>query len=349
MTDQWSPGDEPTPSPAPVTYSTRTRLQSGEVLRIGIVIGCLVVLVASAAVTIGASPSPASDPSVAPAASAGPGGDKGRFGPGGPGLWFGFGGKGGPSIVGGPIIGQRVGGFGGAITITKVDGAAVSLKTVDGWTRTISVTDTTQIRVGSQTGKLSDLKVGDTISLAQKKNADGTFAVTMILVRVPTVGGTVTEVTSTGFTIKLRDGSSKTVTTSSSTSFLLGDAKSSKSDLSVGARVTVEGTDGSSFAADVVHIAPDLRIGKVTAVTGSSITIQGRNNTTITIHVDASTTYRVNGAAAGKLSDVTVGMYISAQGLSRADGSLDATTVLAGALRGPKLLPVRPDASAAPS
>jgi len=180
-------------------------------------------------------------------------------------------------------------------------------------------------------------------------NTDGTFAVTMIFVRVPTVGGTVTAVTSSGFTVKQRDGSSKTITTSSSTSFLLGAAKSSKSDLSVGARVTVEGTDGSSFAADVVHIVPDLRIGKVTAVTSSSITIQDRDNTTITIHVDASTTFRVKGAAAGKLSDVTVGMYVSAQGLSRADGSLDATTVLAGALRGPKVLPIKPDPSTAPS
>lgn len=347
MTDQWTPSDEPTPSPAPIQYSTRTRLHSGEILRIGIVIGCLVVLVASAAVTIGASPSPATDPSTAPAASAAPGGDKGRVGPAGPGLWFGV--KGGPSIAGGPIVGQRVGRLGGTITITKIDGANVSLKTVDGWTRTIAVADTTQIRVGSEAGKLSDLKVGDTISLAQKKNADGTFAVTMIIVRVPTVAGTVTAVTSTGFTVKLRDGSSKTVTTSSSTSFLLGTAKSSKSDVSVGARVSVEGTDGSSFAADVVHIVPDLRIGKVTAVTNSSITIQGRNNTTITIHVDAATTYRVKGAAAGKLSDVTVGMYVSAQGLSRADGSLDATSVMAGALRGPKVLPIKPDPSTAPS
>ena len=352
MTDQWTPSDEPTPSQAPVKYSTRSRLHSGEVLRIGIVIGCLVVLVASAAVTIGASPSPGSDPSAAPAASAAPGGDKGRVGPrlpGLPGLFFGFGGKGGPSIAGGPIIGERVGRLGGAITITKIDGSDVSLKTDDGWTRTIAVTDTTQIRIGTQTGKLSDLKVGDTISLAQKKNADGTFAVTMILVRVPTVAGTVTDVTSTGFTVKQRDGSSKTVTTSSSTSFLLGTAKSSKSDLSVGARVSVEGTDGSSFAANVVHIVPDFRIGKVTAVTSSSITIQGRNNTTVTIHVDASTTYRVKGATAGKISDVTVGMYVSAQGLSRADGSLDATTVLAGALRGPKVLPIKPDPSTAPS
>ena len=166
MTDQWTPSDEPTPSPAPVTYSTRTRLHSGEILRIGVVIGCLVVLVTSAAVTIGASPSPATNPSTGPAATAAPGGDKGRvgpFGPGGLGQWFGLGGKGGPSIAGGPIIGERVGRLGGAITITKIDGANVSLKTVDGWTRTIAVTDATQVRLGSQAGKLSDLKVGDTV------------------------------------------------------------------------------------------------------------------------------------------------------------------------------------------
>jgi hypothetical protein len=352
MTDQWTPSDEPTPSPPPVAAITRTRFHSGEILRIGIVIGCLVVLVASAAVTIGASPSPVSDPSASPAASAAPvapGGGKGLFGPGGLGQWFGFGGKGGPWTAGGPIIGERVGRLGGAITITKIDGTNVSLKTDDGWTRTISVADTTQIRVGSQAGKLADLKVGDTISLAQKKNADGTFTVTMIFVRVPTVGGIVTAVTSTGFTVKQRDGSSKTVTTSSSTSFLIGAAKSSQSDVSIGTRVLVEGTEGTSFDADVVHIVPDLRIGKVTAVTSSSITIQGRDNTTITIHVDASTTYRGKGGAAGKLSDVTVGMYLSAQGISRADGSLDATTVVTGTLRGPKLLPVRPDASSPPS
>jgi hypothetical protein len=347
MTDQWTPSDEPMP-PTPSQSRMRMRPRQGEILRIGVVVGAMVVLVASAAVTIGASPSPTADPSAsAPAASAAPGGDKGRPGPGGPGFFFG--GKGGPSILGGPIIGGRVGQIGRSITITKIDGASVSLKTDDGWTRTITLTDTAQIRIGSQAGKLADLKVGDTVSLNEKKEADGTYTITLIVVRVPTIAGTVTDVTSSGFTVKQRDGSSKTVTTSGSTSFLLGDAKSSKSDVSVGARVQVEGTDGSSFAASVVHIVPDFRVGKVTAVTGSSITIQGRGTTTITIHVDGSTTYRVKGAAAGKLSDVTVGMYVSAQGLSRADGSLDATTVLAGSLRGPKVLPVKPDPSTAPS
>jgi hypothetical protein len=346
MTDQWTPSDEPTP-PAPATFNKRPRLRPGEILRIGIVIGSLVVLVASAAVTIGASPSTSADPSASgPSASSAPNADKDRpdhGGFGGPG--FRFGGPGGPSIVGGPILGGRFDAIGRAITITKIDGANIGLKTDDGWTRTIVVTDTTQIRIGSQAGKLADLNVGDKVSLNQTKNADGTFAITLIVVRVPTIAGTVTDVSSSGFTVKQRDGSSKTVTTSSSTSFLLGQAKSSRSDVTVGARVQVEGTDGTAFAATVVHIVPDFRIGKVTAVTSTTITLEVRDGKTATIHVGAATTYRVQGATAGKLSDVTVGMYVSAEGLSRADGSLDATTVAAGTLRGPRVLPVKPDPS----
>jgi Domain of unknown function (DUF5666) len=351
MTDQWTPGDEPT-TPAPTAFKARTRLRTGEILRIGVVVGSLVVLVASAAVTLGASPSPSGDAGAsAPSATSAPAG-KDRPGPGfggfgGPG--FRFGGPGGPSTVGGPIIGGRFGAIGRSITITKIDGSNIDLKTDDGWTRTIAVTATTQIRIGSQPGTLADLKVGDAVSLNETKNTDGTYAITLVVVRVPTIAGTVTDVTSSGFTVKLRDGSSKTVTTSSATSFLLGAAKSAKTEVTVGARVQVEGTDGTPFAATVVHIVPDFRIGKVTAVTATTITIAVRDGKTQTIHVDASTTYRVAGATAGKLSDVTVGMYVSAQGLSRADGSLDATMIAAGNLRGPKVLPIRPDPSTAPS
>lgn len=344
MTEQWTPSAEP-PPPTPTPTSTRIRLRRGEMLRIGVVIGALFVLVASAAVATGASPSPSADPSSsAPAGSPKANDNQGR--------------KDGPSFrFSGPLgdlfrgFAKGSGGdrFGRAITITKIDGSNVSLKTADGWTRTIAVTGTTQIRIGSQTGALADLKVGDTVNLVQKKNTDGTFTVTLIVVRVPTVAGTVTDVTSSGFTLKLRDGSSKTVTTSSSTDFLLGTAKSSKADVKVGARVQVEGKDGTSFAANVVHIVPDFRAGKVTAATSTTITIEGRGGKAVTIHVDAATTYRVNGVATAKLSDVTVGMVISAQGLSRADGSLDATSVFAGKSRAPKVLPVKPDPSTTPS
>lgn len=359
MTDQWTPSDAPTPTtpPTPTSFASTTRLKTGEILRIGVVIGSLVVLVASGAVAFGASPDPSASPAnAAPSATApadkdntpttkGPGLFGGQGMPGMPGWSGGFGDKG--FGMGGGMGGGRVA-FGRTITIAAIDGSKVSLKTDDGWTRTVTVTDSTQIRIGSQAAKLADLKVGDVVSFSEKKETDGSYTITIIVVRVPTIAGTVTDVTSGGFTVKQRDGSSKTVTTSSSTSFLIGQATGAKADLTVGARVSVEGTDGTSFAARVVHIVPDVRSGKVTATTGTTITIALRDGKTATIHVDSATTYRVKGATTAKLSDITVGMAVTAQGLARADGSLDATNVVGGNQRGQKLIPVKPDASASP-
>ena len=63
---------------------------------------------------------------------------------------------------------KAFGGFGGGIarglggvTITAIDGSKLSLKTADGWTRTITVTTDTTITKGGQAIKVGDLDVGD--------------------------------------------------------------------------------------------------------------------------------------------------------------------------------------------
>ena len=76
------------------------------------------------------------------------------------------------------------GGF-GSITITAINGSSLSLKTDDGWTRTITVTADTKITKAGQAMSLSDLAVGDHIRFAQKKNDDGTYTVTAIAIRSP--------------------------------------------------------------------------------------------------------------------------------------------------------------------
>lgn len=327
MTDPITPREDTTPRPAtmPIEHTGGTRLRASKTARVGLIVVCLVVLVASAAVASGASPAPSPDgASAAPAASAAPG----KTGPswGGQGGGFGQGGfSGGGRVAGGPDIGR-------AITIAKIDGSNVSLKTDDGWTRTITVTGQTEIRIGTQKGSLSDLKVGDEVNLRETKNSDGTYAVTLIVVRVPTVAGTITDITTGGFTIKQRNGSTKTVTVSSSTDYLIAGSTGAKSDLSVGTQVQAEGTAGSgaTFAARVVHIVPDVRSGTVTATTSTTITIKSRDGSTPTIHVDAKTTYRVAGTASATIAAVKVGMVIMAQGTSRSDGSLDALSVSAG-------------------
>jgi len=115
--------------------------------RIAIVIGSLIVLAASAALTLAASPSPSA--STAPGGATSPTDpDKDWTGPGGFGMR-------------GPGDSFRV--HSGAITVTAVSGSNLSLKTDDGWTRTITVTSDTKITKAGATIAVGDIKVGDTI------------------------------------------------------------------------------------------------------------------------------------------------------------------------------------------
>ena len=220
-------------------------------VRIGIVAGSAILFVVGAVAAMGASPSPSTAPSgssgtttpanpVAPLDGIGP-----RMGILGGGL----------DMRGGP--GFKFGGF-GDISITAISGSSLSLKTDDGWTRTITVGSSTTITKGGQAIALGDLKVGDQIVFGETRATDGSFTIDQIRVVLPVVGG----------------------------------------------QVTAVGTD--------------------------SITVDQKGGGSATIHVSSSTTYDVNGATNGKLSDVTVGAFVVAEGTQRSDGSLDATTVHAG-------------------
>jgi hypothetical protein len=225
---------------------------------VAVVLASIAVL-AAAAITMGASPGPSTGASSTPAASTEPGatavppihdawpngglgafrddfGAFGRFGGGAPG------------------IGRHAG-----VEITAIDGSDLDLETVDGWTRTITVTDDTEITKGGDPIELDDLAVGDSIRFRQQRNDDGTFSIIRIDVVLP-------------------------------------------------------------------HIA-----GAVTAVTDTTITVELRGGTTATVHVDDGTTFKVEGVTGtAGIDDVEVGMRIVASGEANADGSLDASRVLAG-------------------
>ena len=65
----------------------------------------------------------------------------------------------------------------------------------------------------------------------------------------------------------------------------------------------------------------------MTAKTSDTITIKGRDGKTTVLHVTDKTTYDVKGKADATLSDIAVGDRVSAEGLPRADGSVDAASV----------------------
>jgi hypothetical protein len=222
-------------------------------VRIGIVAGSAVLIVIGAVAAMGASPAPSGTASSP---------DAGTTNPVAPGLPFDgalpkvgmMGGPGGDMRGG---IGFRLGGF-GDITITSIDGSNLSLKTDDGWTRTITIGSSTTITRGGQTIAVGDLKVGDQIVFGEKRETDGSYTIGQVRVVLPVIGG------------------------------------------------------------------------QVTAIGADSITIDQKGGASATIHVSSATTYDVNGNESAKLSDITVGSFVVAEGTQRSDGSLDASAVHAG-------------------
>jgi hypothetical protein len=229
---------------------------------------------------------------------------------------------------------QRRGGFVGPITITAIVGSSLSLRSADGWTRTVAVTADTAITRGGQPIKLTDLTVGDEIRLRQRKLEDGTFQVNAIAVIVPIVHGEVTAVGPSSLTIERR-GTTRTVTVTPSTAYRLGDQDATKADVEVGNVVTIAGTRGAddSITAITVRIRLQKVSGTVASKTASTIVLTRRDGSTTTVRVDAMTTYHVRGVETATLADVDVGMRVTGLGVRRDDGSLDAVAVAARAPR----------------
>lgn len=214
------------------------------------------------------------------------------------------------------------------ITIAAKDGTTLTLKTDDGWTRKIAIESDTVITKGGVAIKAGDLNVGDPIAFRQVRNTDGSYKVTEIRVLVPHVGGVVTAVGSGSLTIKLKDGSSKTITLPGTTKYALGPRDASLSTVKVGSKVDVAGTiSGDTFTAISVKIQPDHLAGDVTATTSSTITIKKGDGTTATIKIDGATTFKVAGKEKATLADITAGMRVDAEGTLASDGSLAAITV----------------------
>ncbi len=217
-----------------------------------------------------------------------------------------------------------------SITITAISGNSLTLKTTDGWTRTIDATGATITKAG-QTISVSALKVGDQIAFRESRQSDGTFKITSITVVVPTVEGTVSSVGAGSITVTLGDGSTKVLTTTSATTYTKGGASVSRSTIVTGNRIEAQGMVDSSgnFTATSITIAPDVVVGTVSSKTASTIVVTTAAGKTVTVNVTASTTYRVAGVASATLANVAVGNRIAAEGALQSNGSLNATIVVA--------------------
>lgn len=222
------------------------------------------------------------------------------------------------------------------ITITAISGSNVTLGTDDGWTRTIALTDAVDLTKGGQDIAVSDLTVGDQVRLRQTHNDDGTYTLNVVAVVVPSARGEVSDVSPSGFKLTTRDGSVWTIAVNGGTEYQYGAGDGSLADVTNGTTVVVQGTStgDNALTALTVRVKPDRAVGTVTSKTADAITITKRDGSTVTVHVDGDTTYRVAGVENADLGDVAVDMAIGVSGRERADGSIDADAVAAGNHRG---------------
>ncbi len=236
--------------------------------------------------------------------------------------------------LGGDLDLGRFGGPGGfrEITITAISGSSITLTTDDGWTRTVTVDGDVELTKGGQAIALGDLAVGDQVRFRQTRNDDGTYTVEAIAVVVPSVRGEVSEVGATGFKVTTRDGSVWTITVDGSTEYQYGQGDGTLADVQNGDKVLVlgESSGDNALRALTVQVAGDRAVGTVQSKTDSTIVIEARDGSTVTIHVDADTVYRVAGVEDADLGDVAVDMAIGVSGRERADGSIDADAIVAG-------------------
>jgi hypothetical protein len=232
---------------------------------------------------------------------------------------------------GGPV---RGGPGRGPITITAINGAQLSLRTDNGWSRTIDASDAT-IRRGETEIALADLRVDDQIAFREVRTSDGTSAITVIGVLDPSVTGQITGITDSSVTVRLLDGTPRTIQTTSATVYRAGRDTATRDALAVGHVLRAVGTrTGDTFTATEIRIAPAMVAGEVTAKTAATITVTDPTGASRTINVAATTTYRIRGDDTPSLADIAVGDRIAAQGDLTATGALDATIVAEGHIAG---------------
>lgn len=221
-------------------------------------------------------------------------------------------------------------GFAAAGTIQTLNSSGFTLlskKHAGTGTVTINVSSSTKIREAQMSISLSDLQVGEGVAVFGDKGSNGSLNAR--LVQVHLVGGQVTAIKGSTITLgRGLKGKEISVTTSAATKYYLAGQQVAASQLQVGDVVGVAGAvaNKTSVTASAIFIREPHVAGKVTSVSGSTITLQARSGVTWTVTVDSSTKYLKDGQPAS-LSDVQKGSLIEVAGVKSGDNALTASVV----------------------
>lgn len=141
-------------------------------------------------------------------------------------------------------------------TVTEASSDSITVKSKFGTTRTYKVTDDTKVHRGKATVQASSLENGQRVHVRGTKSGS-TYTATDVDVRAAHIGGVVATLADDSLTVTDDDGFTRTISTSSSTTYTKDGDKASRSDLKTGSVVRAEGTvasDGTTLAATSVDI-----------------------------------------------------------------------------------------------
>lgn len=168
----------------------------------------------------------------------------------------------------GPGAGRR--GPGVAGTITAINGNTITVKTMDGATAQVNVTDKTRYRKERQDAALADLKVGDNVFVRGEKSGDGVVQAQMVA--VPPAGmqqnfreglgkrfimGEIKSINGTQIVVARPDGVTQTISVDENTSFKKDSESITLADLKAGDRVF-----GRGEVKNDVFVAVELNSGQ---------------------------------------------------------------------------------------
>jgi hypothetical protein len=223
----------------------------------------------------------------------------------------------GPVIIGGPGPGKPAL---GPISTTPM-------------TVTITVDATTVYSRAEQAATLSDVQVGSVLQVEGTHTSATSIKASTVEIVLPQRLGVVTAVNGNSFTVTGFDARTYTVAADSNTVVHRAGQTAALSDIAVGSLISAEGTlstDGLTLNALAITIQLPNVAGKVTAVSGNTVTVQSPDGTTSTVQLTNTTTYSAGPKDTADQSSVVVGSFIMAEGTIGSDGNLTALQVTVG-------------------
>lgn len=248
---------------------------------------------------------------------------------------------------GGPLLGGGFRGFGGfgpaRGTVETVQSGSFTLKTGQGTTLTIDTTGSTTYYEALSKVSASALKSGEQVSVvftrpSASAGTSTSSSVTPTAARVdiilPSLEGQVVSDSAGTIVVSDREGFHRTIDTTGSTTYSEAGTTVPASAVTNGVDVVAYGSiaaNKTDLNAMSVEVVGPVASGKVTKLSGTTITVSLPQGTSMTITTTSSTIFESSGKASS-LSSVKVGDMLVVIGTRESNGTFAATAVRFGAV-----------------